>query len=139
MTIKQIKQWFETAVPNPDAKTLAVQVGVHLEEVAEMLQAFGEGSTYHVLDYLADAYKTGWRWIGSDVDDVELLDSLCDQIVTAIGVAHMKGYDIEGALQEVALSNDSKFVDGRPLFNEHGKIQKGPNYSKPNLKPFIGK
>lgn len=137
MTIKQIKQWFETAVPNPDEKTLAVQVGVHLEEVAEMLQAFGENSTYHVLDSLADAYKTGWRWVGSDVDDEELLDSLCDQIVTAIGVAHMKGYDIEGALQEVARSNDSKFVDGKPIFNEHGKIQKGPNYSRPNLKSFI--
>ena len=66
-----------------------------------------------------------------------LLDSLCDQIVTAVGVAHMFGLDITGALEEVNRSNWSKFVDGEPVFNKHGKIAKGPNYSPPDLSKFV--
>lgn len=73
------------------------------------------------------------------INQIELLDALCDQIVTAIGVAHMFGFDIQGALQEVANSNDSKFEDGKPVFNEHGKIAKGKNYFKPELAKFIKK
>ena len=66
----------------------------------------------------------------------ELLDALCDQIVTAVGVAHMFGMNIEGAMDEVNRSNFSKFVDGKPVFNEHGKIIKGPNYTPPDLTGF---
>ncbi|MEG9499874.1 hypothetical protein [Mannheimia indoligenes] len=62
---------------------------------------------------------------------------LCDQIVTAIGVAYMFGMDIQGALKEVADSNDSKFENGEPVFNEQGKIAKGKHYFSPNLKQFI--
>lgn len=137
-TIKQIEDWFIAAVPKPTQDNLRVQIGCHLEEVVEMLVAIDDGQT-DASGYLCDlseAYKTGF--FEPIVEDEEaLLDSLCDQIVTAIGVAHMKGYDIEGALKEVARSNASKFVDGKPIFNEHGKIQKGPNYSKPNLKPYL--
>ena len=68
----------------------------------------------------------------------ELLDALCDQIVTAVGVAHMLGMDIEGALNEVNNSNWSKFEDGEPVFNEQGKIAKGRDYFAPDLTRFIG-
>ena len=67
----------------------------------------------------------------------ELLDALCDQIVTAVGVAHMFGLDIEGALAEVNRSNWSKFVDGKPTFDANGKIAKPATYSKPDLTPFL--
>ena len=63
---------------------------------------------------------------------------MCDQIVTAVGVAHMLGYDIEGALAEVNASNFSKFENGQPVFNESGKIKKGTFYREPELLPFIG-
>ena len=63
----------------------------------------------------------------------DLLDSLADQIVTAIGVGHCAGMNTPGACLEVNESNWSKFVDGKPLFNEHGKIMKGPDYAPPNL------
>jgi len=73
-------------------------------------------------------------------DDVELLDSLCDQVVTGTGVAHMQGYHFVDALVEVNLSNWSKFdAQGRPIFNEHGKIIKGPNYYKPDLVSYAKK
>lgn len=75
----------------------------------------------------------------SKVDRIALLDALCDQIVTAVGISHMLGMNIEGALFEVAGSNNSKFSnDGSPIFDEHKKIIKGPGYYKPNLTPFIG-
>lgn len=136
-TIKQIEDWFMAAVPNPTQDNLRVQIGCHLEEVGEMLEGIDEnGTTWANVSSLASAYKRGEFEVTIN-DEEALLDSLRDQIVTAIGVAHMKGYDIEGALKEVARSNASKFVDGKPIFNEHGKIQKGPNYSKPNLKPFL--
>lgn len=67
---------------------------------------------------------------------IELLDSLCDQIVTAIGVAHMMGFDIESALNEVNRSNWSKFIDGKAVFDENGKIAKPDTYSKPDLTSF---
>jgi hypothetical protein len=58
---------------------------------------------------------------------------LADQIVTAVGIASMLDMDIVGALQEVNRSNYSKFVNGRAVFDENGKIKKGADYSKPDL------
>lgn len=67
----------------------------------------------------------------------ELLDALCDQIVTATGVGTFLGMNVPGGLAEVNRSNYSKFVDGQPVFDENKKVMKGPDYTKPNLKPFI--
>ena len=138
-TIAAIKTWFVEALPEPTDKNRAVQIGCHYEEVAEMLQTL---PTHHpcLRDDLADiANQYKKRHPGVDthaVDRQELLDALCDQIVTAVGVAHMFGMDIESALTEVNRSNWSKFVDGKPVFNEHGKIAKGPNYTEPDIAGF---
>ena len=67
----------------------------------------------------------------------ELLDALVDQIVTAVGVGHMMGMDVLGALEEINRSNFSKFEDGKPVFDENGKITKGKDYVKPNLEKFV--
>lgn len=137
--ISYIKGWFELAVPEPTDKNRAVQIGVHFEEVGEMLQTL---PTHHpcLRDDLADVangYKKRHEVNGEDVDRIELLDALCDQIVTAVGVAHMFDMDIEGALAEVTRSNWSKFVDGKPTFDANGKIAKPATYSKPDLTPFL--
>ena len=134
--ISTIKLWFERAVPNPTDKSRAVQLGVHYEEVDEMLSATGDfGFT---LGLLAHRYKRDYETKLDAVDRTELLDSLCDQIVTAIGVAHMFGLDISGALSEVNASNFSKFdSNGQPVFDANGKVSKGPNYRKPDLTPFV--
>ena len=71
------------------------------------------------------------------LDRTGLLDSLADQIVTAIGVGHMFGMDVLGALAEVDRSNWSKFVDGKPQFDANGKIAKPATYSPPDLARFI--
>ena len=86
---------------------------------------------------VANGYKKRHEVNVEDVDRTELLDALCDQIVTAVGVAHMFGLDIEGALAEVTRSNYSKFVDGAPVFDANGKIAKPATYSKPDLTPFL--
>jgi len=68
---------------------------------------------------------------------IDLLDALCDQIVTATGVGHMMNMKLPLALEEVNASNYSKFVNGEPIFNENKKIMKGPSYFKPSLEFHI--
>ena len=146
--MKNTKQWFEAAVPNPTAKNLEVQLGVHLEEVVEMMAAFiiekasdasfGEWEeTFQELNIVATMLKEGkLKVVNLDADAV--LDGITDQQVTAIGIGHMLGMDTTGALAEVDRSNFSKFgKDGQPIFDENGKIKKGPHYVKPNLEPFL--
>lgn len=137
MTIPCIKQWFKLAVPEPTVKNRSVQIGVHLEEVAEMAASLNDADLAATLDVIADQYKVDNTIRLDTVDRTELLDALCDQIVTAVGVAHMFGLDIEGALVEVTRSNYSKFVDGAPVFDANGKIAKPATYSKPNLEQFV--
>ena len=142
MNINEILKWFKKAVPNPTEKTQIVQMGCHFEEFSEMLTSVGFAKycdTVVNIDSIADSFKAGKvSNFSDDIDKIELLDSLCDQIVTATGVAHMLGFDIEGALDEVNRSNWSKFENGSPVFDENGKIKKGESYFKPNLTKFIG-
>lgn len=136
-TTQLIAEWFKLAVPNPTEKSRNVQVGCHIEEVSEMFEAMGELPVAEKLSFIGDHYKANVEDM-KPLDRGALLDSLCDQIVTAIGVAHMFGMNIHGALSEVNRSNYSKFVDGVPLFDANGKIAKPASYSKPNLAAFVG-
>lgn len=132
-----IQLWFKKAVPNPTDKNRAVQYGCHLEEVAEMAQVTNtpEDLTSE-LEVVSEYFKSRSKEFRIYSKD-KLLDSLCDQIVTAVGVAYMNGFDIVGALQEVNRSNWSKFNNGEPVFDENGKIKKGENYSPPDLSKFV--
>lgn len=131
-------EWFVKAVPNPTDKNKSVQVGCCLEEFSELLTALDCSITSHMVSGLADSFKMGDEYIDDSHEKrIETLDALCDIIVTATGVAHMLGMDIIGAMQEVNRSNFSKFVDGKPVFNEQGKIAKPDTYSPPNLEKFV--
>ncbi|KGQ44085.1 hypothetical protein JP29_09580 [Gallibacterium anatis] len=137
----KIKEWFEVAIPKPTEKNQAIQIGCHLEEVAEMLNVFDRKLGVYI-DLYARSYKE-WKTLDNidwtDYKLIELLDALCDQIVTAIGVAHMFGFDIKKALAEVNKSNWSKFENGKPVFYKNGKIKKGKYYKEPELEMFINK
>jgi predicted HAD superfamily Cof-like phosphohydrolase len=134
-TVSSILGWFKEAVPAPEDKNRRVQTGVHFEEVAEMLEALRLPTDE--ISKLATALKKGEMDL-PEPDRIELLDSLCDQIVTAVGVAHMFGMDIVSALKEVDASNWSKFGEnGKPIFDENGKIKKGANYFKPELTNYV--
>lgn len=145
MNIEKIINWFKAAKPNPTEKDKATQIGAHFEEVSEMMAALS-CIREQVEDVSQEFYSSDA--IDKDIDgevmklpenwEIDLLDSLCDQIVTAIGVGYMMGFDMIGALQEVNLSNWSKFDEnGNPIFNENGKIVKGENYFKPDLAKFL--
>ncbi len=145
MNIEKIINWFKAAKPNPTEKDKATQIGAHFEEVSEMMAALS-CIREQVEDVSQEFYSSDA--IDKDIDgevmklpenwEIDLLDSLCDQIVTAIGVGYMMGFDMIGALQEVNLSNWSKFDEnGNPIFNENGKIVKGENYFKPDLAKFV--
>ena len=136
-----IQQWFRLAVPEPTDKNRAVQLGVHFEEVAEMGEAIADDSVRDALHDAAIFYKQSPKGVSCDelrINRNDLLDALCDQIVTAVGVAHMFGLDIGRAINEVNRSNWSKFDEhGNPIFAGNGKIAKGPNYTPPDLSRFL--
>lgn len=144
MEIKEIIKWFETSKPNPTEKEKATQIGCHFEEVVEMLMALSCNSseTYQISEEFYNSDAIDKTIDGEDVKlpenwQIELLDALCDQIVTAIGVGYMMGFDMAGALDEVNKSNWSKFKDGVPVFDENGKIAKADGYFKPDLAKFL--
>tara|TARA_B100001741_G_scaffold227944_1_gene189506 strand:+ start:411 stop:758 length:348 start_codon:yes stop_codon:yes gene_type:complete len=72
-------------------------------------------------------------------DIVEVADALTDILYVTYGAGHSFGIDLDSCFDEVQRSNMSKLgEDGKPIYNEHGKVMKGPNYFAPNLKKTIG-
>ena len=71
-------------------------------------------------------------------DIIEVADALTDLLYVVYGAGHSFGIDLDKCFAEVQRSNMSKLDnDGKPIYNENGKVMKGPNYSKPNLKQFL--
>ena len=68
----------------------------------------------------------------------EVADALTDILYVTYGAGHAFGIDLDKCFNEVQESNMSKLgQDGKPIYNEGGKVMKGPNYFKPNLQKFI--
>ncbi len=68
----------------------------------------------------------------------EVADALTDILYVTYGAGHAFGINLDKCFNEVQNSNMSKLgLDGRPIFNEKGKVMKGPNYFKPNLSKFV--
>ena len=68
----------------------------------------------------------------------EVADALTDLLYVTYGAGHAFGIDLDKCFEEVQNSNMSKLgSDGKPIYNEHGKVMKGPNYFKPNLNKFV--
>ena len=68
----------------------------------------------------------------------EVADALTDILYVTYGAGHAFGIDLDKCFDEVQRSNMSKLDEkGKPIFNEHGKVLKGPNYFKPNLEKYI--
>ena len=71
-------------------------------------------------------------------DLVEVADALTDILYVTYGAGHSFGVDLDKCFDEVQRSNMSKLgEDGNPIYNESGKVMKGPNYSAPDLKKII--
>jgi predicted HAD superfamily Cof-like phosphohydrolase len=82
------------------------------------------------LEELKDAMKNN--------DLLEVADALTDILYVTYGAGHAFGIDLDKCFEEVQNSNMSKLgKDGKPIYNENGKVMKGPDYFKPDLKKFI--
>jgi len=82
------------------------------------------------LDELTEAMK--------NKDLLEVADALTDILYVTYGAGHAFGIDLDKCFDEVQSSNMSKLdEDGKPIYNESGKVMKGPNYFKPDLSKFV--
>ena len=71
-------------------------------------------------------------------DLLEVADALTDILYVTYGAGHAFGINLDKCFEEVQNSNMSKLDEsGKPIYNEHGKVMKGPNYFKPNLKKIF--
>lgn len=143
--LKSAITFFEKAYPSPQDANFHTQLGVHFEEIAEMVEQLkgNDRLTQAMLTQVLvattalSAHLKGKSNRVSIIDRTLFLDGLCDQLVTATGTGYMAGMDIAGGFGEVNQSNLSKFDDnGQPILDNNLKLAKGPNYFKPNLKPF---
>ena len=82
------------------------------------------------LDELTNAMK--------EKDLTEVADALTDILYVTYGAGHAFGIDLDKCFDEVQNSNMSKLGEnGKPIYNENGKVMKGPNYFKPDLSKFV--
>ena len=73
-----------------------------------------------------------------DKDIKEVADALTDILYVTYGAGHAFGIDLDKCFKEVQGSNMSKLgSDGKPIYNEKGKVMKGPNYFKPDLGKYV--
>ena len=71
-------------------------------------------------------------------DIKEVADALTDILYVTYGAGHAFGINLDKCFEEVQNSNMSKLDEnGKPIYNEHGKVMKGPNYFKPDLSKFV--
>ena len=71
-------------------------------------------------------------------DLLEVADALTDILYVTYGAGHAFGIDLDKCFEEVQNSNMSKLDEnGKPIYNDSGKVMKGPNYFKPNLSKFV--
>ena len=97
-----------------DAKTNKLRIDLIKEELEELTEAM------------------------QDENLLEVADALTDILYVTYGAGHAFGIDLDKCFEEVQNSNMSKLGDdGKPIYNEAGKVMKGPNYFKPDLSKYL--
>ena len=117
-----------------DVKTFMQTFGQEVKIKAEFPKKKIVKLRYHLikeeLSELQNAIKTK--------DLKEIADALTDILYVTYGAGHAYGIDLDKCFKEVQKSNMSKLgEDGKPIYNEKGKVMKGSKYFEPNLKQFI--
>ena len=116
--VKQFMQIFNQEVRTqanfPEDKIISLRVELIKEELSELKEAIEKK------------------------DIKEVADALTDILYVTYGAGHAFGIDLDQCFNEVQNSNMSKLGDdGKPIYNENGKVMKGPNYFKPDLSKYI--
>ena len=117
-SVKKFMQIFGQEVKDkaefPNKKTIKLRYELIKEELEELNQAI------------------------KDKDIKEVADALTDILYVTYGAGHAFGIDLDKCFNEVQQSNMSKLgPDGKPIYNQSGKVLKGPKYFKPNLDKFL--
>ena len=117
-SVKKFMQTFGQEVKNkaefPEEKIVNLRLDLIREELEEFKQAIEKK------------------------DIKEVADALTDILYVTYGAGHAFGIDLDKCFEEVQNSNMSKLGDdGKPIFNDKGKVMKGPKYFKPNLSKYI--
>ena len=117
-----------------DVKTFMQTFGQEVKIKAEFPEEKIVKLRYHLikeeLNELQNAIKTK--------DLKEIADALTDILYVTYGAGHAYGLDLDKCFKEVQKSNMSKLgEDGKPIYNEKGKVMKGSKYFEPNLRQFI--
>ena len=117
-SVKKFMQTFGQDVRSkaafPDEKIVKLRYDLILEELNELKEAIDQK------------------------DIKEVADALTDILYVTYGAGHAFGINLDNCFEEVQLSNMSKLgSDGNPIYNDQGKVMKGPDYFKPHLSKFI--
>ena len=111
-------------------KTFGQEVKKKAEFPSDKITALRYDLIKEELGELHDAIK--------NKDIKEVADALTDILYVTYGAGHAFGIDLDQCFNEVQKSNMSKLgKDGKPIYNDKGKVMKGPNYFKPNLNKFV--
>jgi len=120
----------------------------NFESVKKFMQTFGQ-EVKTKADFPNDKItKLRLDLIGEELSELEeaiekkdikeVADALTDILYVTYGAGHAFGINLDKCFEEVQNSNMSKLgSDGKPIYNEHGKVMKGPSYFKPNLNKFV--
>ena len=112
--MKAFSQIVRTKPQFPDEKTIQLRLNLIKEELSELEEAIKNKN----LKKIADA--------------------LTDILYVTYGAGYAYGINLDKCFKEVQRANMSKLgIDGKPIYNEKGKVMKGPNYTEPNLKQFV--
>ena len=112
--MKNFGQMVRTKPQFPDKKTMQLRYDLIKEELKELEQAMKTKNLR------------------------EIADALTDILYVTYGAGYAYGINLDKCFKEVQRANMSKLgKDGKPIYNEKGKVMKGPNYSEPNLKQFV--
>ena len=112
--MKTFGQDVKTKAEFPSEKIVSLRYDLILEELKELEQAL------------------------KSQDLTEVADALTDILYVTYGAGHSFGINLDKCFEEVQNSNMSKLdKNGKPIYNEKGKVMKGPNYFKPDLSKYI--
>ena len=120
----------------------------NFESVKKFMKTFGQEikekasfPSEKITDLRYDLIKEELNELKEAIDNKdikEVADALTDILYVTYGAGHAFGINLDKCFEEVQNSNMSKLDEnGKPIYNESGKVMKGPNYFKPNLSKFV--
>ena len=117
------------------------KVGIFMKTFGQEVKNKPSFSTHKINKLRLDLIKEELSELSDAMNNKDLLevaDALTDILYVTYGAGHAFGIDLDKCFDEVQNSNMSKLdQNGKPIYNEHGKVMKGPNYFKPDLSKFV--